>query len=101
MFRIFRIFRDLALTQGLLTVREAQIKDLQAEVIQLRDERKELMDWLLSINGAPSLYGGGAQRNEQPKPASNPVAQARNAREYARLAEVALSAEIPEFRRSS
>ena len=96
MFSFFRVYRRLADAEGQLDASKARIADLKEQVALLESEKKTLMDWLLTLNGAPTMYSAKPPdtRREQPVH-DNPTAGARNARDYQRLAEQALNMQFP------
>jgi hypothetical protein len=99
MFNIFKLWRRLASAEGQLIASRAEIVDLRYRIEGLESERKELMDHLLVMSGASTLYSTtAAAQRQQERQASAPVttkphltSTARTARDYQRLAEQALN----------
>jgi hypothetical protein len=102
MFNIFKLWRRLASAEGQLIASRAEIVDLRYRIEGLESERKELMDHLLIMSGASTLYSttAAAQRQQQTQNGTPTTTKphltstARTARDYQRLAEQALGEEF-------
>ena len=82
---------------------QTKVDDLAAQVAILESEKKELMDWLLEMNGAPRLYGVSTTKPVvQEQVVNSPLRQARNMRDYQSIANQMLAeANRPEPRHPS
>lgn len=82
--------RRIAELEGLMAAETKKNQDLTAEVVALQDEKKELMDWIMTQCGAPSLYGREPDRQTSPPTANqheSRMARTRSMREWVQSAE--------------
>lgn len=87
MWSPFKVYRDLAAAQGKVEFYADAVKELRERIDELEEERKKLIDWLLSINGAPSsLYGESEKEKVLAKP-QNPFVGTTKATDFKRIAE--------------
>lgn len=87
MWSPFKVYRDLAEAKGELAYRVRVITELQQRVDELEEERKKMIDWLLSINGAPSTLYGEPEPTPKNQPPSNPFNNVSRAGDWSRVAE--------------
>lgn len=95
----FKVYRDLGRSEGELAVLRAENARLVDKIEQLESEKKDLLDWFFTLNGAPPLYGRksaarveneetyASRVEENERIPKNPFAGATKSRDFQRVAD--------------
>lgn len=81
----FEHAREIARLNGELDWVRVKAQDLADQLVEKETKLHEIMEWLLKVNGAPSMYHEDAPKAEAKAP--RPFAGARTARDFQRIAD--------------